>query len=112
MSRWIASLLLVCCGLAVTNGDRYECDTAAYEAVEDISYDLDYDQRRQQTEIDDFVDQLDELLALAAGNNTCGSEEYHNVDSSDYSVLVGGCENDIYLGAECVCNIFTCARVL
>jgi len=93
-------IALTVCGLAVVSANRYVCDTAAYEAVEDTIADLDYDQRYQQSDIDDFNEQLDELKALAEGNNTCGSEEFHNVDDGSYSIILGGCENQLYKGSD------------
>lgn len=95
-----AVLALTVCGLAAVSGNRYVCDTAAYEGVEDTVADLDYDQRYQQQDIDDFNEQLDDLLALAAGNNTCGAEELHNVDEAAYSIILGGCENHLFSGSD------------
>lgn len=87
-------------GLSVTSGARYECDVAQWEAVEDLIYNIDYDQRKQQGEIDDFNAELDALMLLAQGNNTCGDVEYHNADNAEYAVLIGGCENEIYSGSD------------
>lgn len=95
-----AVVLAIVCGSVAVSANRYECDTAAYLAVEDVIADLDYDQRYQQKDIDDFVEQLDDLKALAEGNNTCGAVEFHNSDSGSYSVILGGCENELDEGSD------------
>lgn len=92
--------LLSMCGSVGVAANRYVCDTADYEAVEDIIADLDYEQRYQQKDIDDFVEQLDDLQALAAGNNTCGEAENHNQDDASYSIILGGCQNMLFTGSD------------
>ena len=99
LSRVLAAVL-ACSGVANTVGNRYVCDTFDIEAVAADMADIDYDQRKQQNEIDAFNEQLDDLLAAAAANNTCGSSDLHNSDESVASVLVGGCENKVYETAE------------
>jgi hypothetical protein len=97
-----AAAVLACANVAITQASRYVCDTVMIEDVDATMYDLDYDQRKQQKEIDAFTLLLDQQLANSDSNSSCGAAIYHNVDASFQSVLQGGCQNDVYKGAECV----------
>lgn len=98
MFAWMA-LLLFCAQIHFVVGNRYECDTAGYVSAENSVYNLGYDQVLQQEDIDDFNDVLDEFALLSSGNSSCGSLS-PNADTSEHSVLFGGCENQIDDGAD------------
>jgi hypothetical protein len=100
MKTAVIGVLSVCSSVVTVAANRYVCDTYAYDEVEDIIADLDYEQRYQQKDIDDFNEQLDDLKALSEGNNTCGDDTLHNSDQGDYSIILGGCENDLNSGSD------------
>ena len=96
------AVTLLACALSSVSANRYECDVAPMSNVEADLYDIDYDERKQQREIDDWNELLDAAVAASAGNNSCGALEFHNVDDSLHSTLIGGCENEIMSGGEYV----------